>query len=273
MVDTRPVLRRRRERAPVQRGVGLRDDRPRVRVVGGFTGEVAGVELGEGGVDVVQVEHDGSRDSSVGVDLDDVRDLVCNRFGVAARGSYTHKGESGPTSRYDAQHFIGDADLGDHLQIFDRGISTSVCIPAFTTRRRSSTETLSASISAMAFQSPVTKYRQIALVHLACRVFQPPPGRLSSSNRASAASRSASSKSSPRLMRSPSTVTRRRPATRRRSPLRHAMRHRGADRSEVGQPVHSFDVDADVWHKVPCGTDVCAQLTGRERLSLAGGRC
>ena len=39
---------------PVERGVGSRDDRPRVRVGGRFAGEVSGIELGDGGVEVVR---------------------------------------------------------------------------------------------------------------------------------------------------------------------------------------------------------------------------
>ena len=59
VVDVHPVRRRRREFAPVERG-----DRPRamtdhVCACGGrFAGEVPGVEFLEGGVDVVEVEHD-----------------------------------------------------------------------------------------------------------------------------------------------------------------------------------------------------------------------
>ena len=37
-----------------------RDNRPRVRVGGSFAGEIPGVEFLEGGVDVVEVEHDAS---------------------------------------------------------------------------------------------------------------------------------------------------------------------------------------------------------------------
>ena len=55
----------------LNRGVGPRDDRPRVRVGGRFAGEVPGIEFREGGVDVVGVEHDVRRDPVVGVDLDD----------------------------------------------------------------------------------------------------------------------------------------------------------------------------------------------------------
>ena len=40
-------------------------------VGGSFAGEVSGVEFGDGGVEVVEVEHD-APDLVVGVDLDDV---------------------------------------------------------------------------------------------------------------------------------------------------------------------------------------------------------
>ncbi len=55
---------RRGEFVSVDRGVGIRDHRPRVRIGGRFAGEVARVELGEGGVDVVEIEHDDRRDPS-----------------------------------------------------------------------------------------------------------------------------------------------------------------------------------------------------------------
>ena len=43
------------------------------------------------------------------------------------------------------------------------------------------------------------------------------------------------------------------------------MRRVGDDRSEVAQPMHGLDVDADVRREVPRGADVCGQVTGRER--------
>ncbi len=64
-----------RQFASVERGVGTRDHRPRVRVGGRFAGEVSGIEFREGGVDVVDVEHDDRRDPLVGVDFDDVEGL------------------------------------------------------------------------------------------------------------------------------------------------------------------------------------------------------
>ena len=57
-----------------------------MRVGGRFAGEVAGVELREGGVDVVEVEHDERRDPLVGVDLDDAEHLGVERLGHADRG-------------------------------------------------------------------------------------------------------------------------------------------------------------------------------------------
>ena len=86
-------------------GVGPRDDRPCVRVGGGFAGEVSGVEFREGGVDVVEVEHDERRDPVVGVDLDDAEHLGVERLGplVAARQADTTEGEALPAGRNDGR--------------------------------------------------------------------------------------------------------------------------------------------------------------------------
>ena len=43
---------------PVVRGVSTGDDRPCARVGGRFAGEVPGIEFRDGGVEVVEVEHD-----------------------------------------------------------------------------------------------------------------------------------------------------------------------------------------------------------------------
>ena len=51
---------------------GLQD----VCVGGRFAGEVSGVELGDGGVEVVELEQDDRRDLIVGVDFDDAQHLV-----------------------------------------------------------------------------------------------------------------------------------------------------------------------------------------------------
>ena len=85
MIGENRIRRRRRRFAPVEPGVDPCNHRPRVRVGGRFAGEVSGIELREGGVDVVDVEHDDRRDPLVGVDLDDVERLVLNRLVVVRR--------------------------------------------------------------------------------------------------------------------------------------------------------------------------------------------
>ena len=72
VVDVHPIWCCRGKFAPVDRGVALCDHRPRVRVGRRFAGEVPGVELRDGGVEVVGVEHDDRHNPSVGVYLDEV---------------------------------------------------------------------------------------------------------------------------------------------------------------------------------------------------------
>src|SRR3984957_5932493 len=56
---------------PVNRAIRPYDGRPRVRVGGGLASEVSAIELRDGGIEVVDVEHDNRRNPLVGVDLDD----------------------------------------------------------------------------------------------------------------------------------------------------------------------------------------------------------
>ena len=58
---------------PVERGVSLCNNRPRVRVSGRFASEVPGIEFLEGGVDVVEVEHNACHDLAFGVDLGEAK--------------------------------------------------------------------------------------------------------------------------------------------------------------------------------------------------------
>ena len=61
---------------PIDRGVSPCDSGPRVRVAGGFAGEVAGVEFFESRVDVLGVEQDGRRHTAVEVGLDEAEQLT-----------------------------------------------------------------------------------------------------------------------------------------------------------------------------------------------------
>src|ERR1700710_438293 len=71
VVNVHPVRRRREELAPVKARVGVNDYRPPARMTGRFAREVAGIELGDGSVEVVDVKCDMGDQLLVGVDLDD----------------------------------------------------------------------------------------------------------------------------------------------------------------------------------------------------------
>src|SRR6476620_5433688 len=71
MVDVYPVRCGRGDLVSIERGIGLRQHCPRVRVGGGFAGEVSRFEFGDSGLEVVRIEYDVRRDSLVGIDLDD----------------------------------------------------------------------------------------------------------------------------------------------------------------------------------------------------------
>ena len=250
-------------------GVCPRDDRPRVCVGGRFAGEVSGVELLEGGVDVVGVERDERRDPLVGVDLDDAEHLGVERLGplVAAREAGTTEGEALPAGRNDGRRHVRDPDVGDRPHVRDFGIPT-----ASDPGVHDSTAIVDGNVVGqyLRHRGPVAgrEVRLEALVTWLAAFSSRGAGRLSSSNLASAASRSASSNSSQRLIRSPSTV--------RRSISRHSASKPscevpcaalGDDRSEVAQPMHGLDVDADVRPWSQRGTEVCGQVTGREAVA------
>ena len=65
---------------PIQCGVATRDCQPRMCVSGRFAGEVASIELGDRGFQVVELEHYKRHDPLVGVDLDEVKNLTSNRL-------------------------------------------------------------------------------------------------------------------------------------------------------------------------------------------------
>ena len=139
----------------VDRGTRLHHDRPRVRVGGSFAGEVSGVELFEGSVDVVRVEHDACRDPVVGVDLEDAERLDVERIGplVSAREARTRV----RARRSPRVAMTVDAICATPRSARARMVATSTSrpcwIPAFTTRRRSSVEVSSANSSVIAAQS------------------------------------------------------------------------------------------------------------------------
>ncbi len=82
MVDDGPVGPG--EIVPVESGIGISDDCPRVRVGGNLAGDVPRVKLSESRVDVVKVEYDGRCYPFIGVELKDLQHIELNRVGLGA---------------------------------------------------------------------------------------------------------------------------------------------------------------------------------------------
>src|ERR1700739_4946224 len=74
--DTHRIRCRRCDFTPIVRNVNTGDYRPCARIRCRFAGEVAGVEFGDGGVEVVEVEHDDRHDLTVDVDFGDAQRIA-----------------------------------------------------------------------------------------------------------------------------------------------------------------------------------------------------
>src|ERR1700751_5982883 len=72
VVEAHRIRCRRADFAPIVCNEYTGDHRPGARMGRRFAGEVPCVELGDGGVEVVGIEHDACHEPFVGVDLDDV---------------------------------------------------------------------------------------------------------------------------------------------------------------------------------------------------------
>ena len=65
-----------------------------------FAGEVTGIELGDRGLEVVEVEHDGRRDTAVEVDLGEDERLGEEPLLLVVKGdARTSEGEAVPAGR------------------------------------------------------------------------------------------------------------------------------------------------------------------------------
>ncbi len=125
MVDGDVV--RRGEFVPVEGGAFPCDGRPRLRVSGGFAGEVTSVEFGEGVVEIVEVERHDCREPLVGVDLDDLQDIIeVERLGrLLVVHVSTLQDEALPAGGNDGRRKLLGPDLCDGLHVRDFGIPTA----------------------------------------------------------------------------------------------------------------------------------------------------
>ena len=138
-----------------------------------FAGEVAGIELLEGGVEVVEVERDECHDPLVGVDLNDVEDSMTNSSGRWSRP------EEGTRVRARRSPRVAKT-VGVKFVIQRSAMARMSAIIGISTRSDSGAhdstaivkEKSSASICGHGVPVARCKARQEALVHLACRIFQ-----------------------------------------------------------------------------------------------------
>ncbi len=124
MVNRHAVGRIRGQLLPADRGVGSRDHRPRVRVGCRFAGEISGIELGDGVVEVVQLEYDKRSDLIVRVDFDDAQHLRGELRGPATADRGAREDEALAADCDDDERRVRDPDLGGGLHVCDLGIST-----------------------------------------------------------------------------------------------------------------------------------------------------
>ena len=150
------------------------NDRPCMRVGGRFASEVPGVEFRKRGLDIVDVERYARREPLVGVDFDDAEHLQAERLGLLIAAPYagTREREALPARGDDDEvNFV--TPTSTMARMFASWASRPRRIPLLTTRRRSSSHTSSAIISAMASQSLAARYALKRTYISARRVLEP----------------------------------------------------------------------------------------------------
>jgi hypothetical protein len=142
-------------------------------VRGSFAGEVSGVELRDGGIEVVDVKSDNRSDPLVGADLDDAEHICQKCFGplIAVREADTHEDEAHPAGRHDGRRQVRDPQVGDRPHVHDLGVSAMS-----DSRAHHPTAIVTGKVVGQYLRQgiPVAclEGRQEALGHSACRVFQ-----------------------------------------------------------------------------------------------------
>ena len=104
---------------------------------GRFAGEVSGVEFRKGGVEVLEVEHDGRRDTAVEVGLDEAEHVSEEPLLLLVKGDAgTSENKAVAASRDDLDRDV--APRSASTLMFSISASRPRRVPAPVTRRRSS---------------------------------------------------------------------------------------------------------------------------------------
>ena len=106
---------------PVERGVSLCNNRPRVRVGGCLAGEVSSVEFGEGGVDVVDVELRRAPTTRLSASISTT--VSTSSWNASTAGSRSRnamrRGRGAPRGSQPRSTSTGLPDLGDRSHVRD----------------------------------------------------------------------------------------------------------------------------------------------------------
>ena len=215
-------------------------------------------------------------DPLVGVDLDDGEHLGEERFGplVTAR-------EAGTTSRARRSPRVAMTSMSRSsirqsaiARTFAISASRPCGIPVLTTRRRSSTGKVVGQHLRHGVPVAGGEVRQEALIHLACRVFQPrcrPAELFESRDRGVQVClveyfAAVDHVAFDRENRDPAPLGV-------ETLLRGLIRRVSDDRSEVGQPMHGLDIDVEVLVPSPARRGCMRSGHRAPSLSPVGGRC
>ena len=123
VVDAGPIRCRRRGLLAIERGVGRDDRRPGSCVRCGFACDVAGFELGVGGIDVVGVEEDPRHDLVGFVRLDDGDGFRVEGIGVSVVTGEREQSDREPFASRGEHRRIHttSADAGERTVVIDVG--------------------------------------------------------------------------------------------------------------------------------------------------------
>ena len=127
VIDIHPIRRRRRQFVTIERRVGFQDCRPRGRVRCRFPGEVAGIELRAGSVDVTRVEKDGRRDPILASISKTRSSSLLNGSGAGSRPEkHTRSSRRRSPGRDDSRRQVFESDVRGGPKVCDVLIPTAM---------------------------------------------------------------------------------------------------------------------------------------------------
>ncbi len=112
---------------PAKRGKGFRDYRPGARMGGGFASGITRVEFGDGGVEVVDVEHEATCIPVFFVDFDNAEELHTQGIGllIVSRKAGTIKEDALSADRDRSRRYVLGSEVSTGSDVGDVGLPTA----------------------------------------------------------------------------------------------------------------------------------------------------